>query len=581
MANETSIRISAIDQTKEAFRSVQANLSAMQTSIGKVTGVLAGAFAVDKIATFAKGVIDAADQLQDLADQTGFAATTLSQLGNAATLNGSSTETLNTAVVKFAKSVADANAGLTTQKEAFDALGVSLRNQDGSLKSTEELLFQVSDALANTKDGTTELKIVQDLLGRSASSLYPVLNQGSAVLKSYASTFTPEFIAASGKFNDQLDQLRINMQRLAAINLTGLLEFFNNVLGASGGEQRLQTLAKGIEAVSERLEQAQGANASGIFGPAYDVDKLRKQLQELTNEYNKVAREVQVSSQVQKTAINDVTDAFAKNTAAVIKNAEAYDPYEQQRAKIAALFAEFEKGRSASSKYYNDLRELEALKPYLTTDLYFFSLGRINDVYQDSIPAIAQYKQATKELEAQIGVANISFREFSEGAVMTLEDSLADLINGTKKASDAFRDMATSIINDLIRMYIRYTITKPLFDFLFPTLLPAGQGAPIVDRSFSSPGARAIGGSVQAGQSYMVGERGPELFVPSRSGSIVPNDQMGGGSVIINQSLNFSTGVSQTVRAEVMNMLPMISNAAKAAVADAKLRGGSFANAMR
>jgi phage-related minor tail protein len=48
--------------------------------------------------------------------------------------------------------------------------------------------------------------------------------------------------------------------------------------------------------------------------------------------------------------------------------------------------------------------------------------------------------------------------------------------------------------------------------------------------------ARANGGPVSSGQTYMVGERGPELFVPGRSGTIVANDKMGGGNtnVVVN-----------------------------------------------
>ena len=70
------------------------------------------------------------------------------------------------------------------------------------------------------------------------------------------------------------------------------------------------------------------------------------------------------------------------------------------------------------------------------------------------------------------------------------------------------------------------------------------------------------------------------LFMPSSSGTIVPNGQSG-SSVVVNQTINVTTGVQQTVRAEVMNMLPQIANAAKSAVSEAKLRGGSFAAAMR
>ena len=53
-----------------------------------------------------------------------------------------------------------------------------------------------------------------------------------------------------------------------------------------------------------------------------------------------------------------------------------------------------------------------------------------------------------------------------------------------------------------------------------------------------------------------------------------------GGGVTVNQTINLTTGVSQTVRAEVLNMLPQIADAAKGAVIDAKRRGGSYAAAL-
>ena len=52
-------------------------------------------------------------------------------------------------------------------------------------------------------------------------------------------------------------------------------------------------------------------------------------------------------------------------------------------------------------------------------------------------------------------------------------------------------------------------------------------------------GARAGGGSVYGGQAYLVGEQGPELFVPGGGGNIVPNNRLGGGgSIVINMSGN-------------------------------------------
>ena len=95
---------------------------------------------------------------------------------------------------------------------------------------------------------------------------------------------------------------------------------------------------------------------------------------------------------------------------------------------------------------------------------------------------------------------------------------------------------------------------------------------------------KAGGGTVQQGSPTLVGERGPELFVPSGAGKIVngadtKSAMSGGGGVSVVQNLNFAVGITNTVRAEVMNMLPAIQQSTISAVADAKQRGGKFSKA--
>ena len=53
----------------------------------------------------------------------------------------------------------------------------------------------------------------------------------------------------------------------------------------------------------------------------------------------------------------------------------------------------------------------------------------------------------------------------------------------------------------------------------------------------------------------------------------------GGGSIVVNQSLNFTTGIQNTVRAEIISMMPQIQNQTVSAVAEARMRGGKFAKA--
>ena len=90
----------------------------------------------------------------------------------------------------------------------------------------------------------------------------------------------------------------------------------------------------------------------------------------------------------------------------------------------------------------------------------------------------------------------------------------------------------------------------------------------------------AAGGPVKGGTPYQVGELGPELFVPEGNGYIVPNNMTGGGGAVVNQTINVQTGVAQTVRAEMLALLPQFRSQAVNAVLETKQRGGSFSKGM-
>ena len=100
-------------------------------------------------------------------------------------------------------------------------------------------------------------------------------------------------------------------------------------------------------------------------------------------------------------------------------------------------------------------------------------------------------------------------------------DNMADVVLGTKKLADAFKDMTNIILKEIIKLALQKAIIGPLMGGLgsIPGLTPKMAGGPVL-----------------SGVPYIVGERGPELFVPSSSGGIVPNNRLGGGgsTVIIN-----------------------------------------------
>ena len=181
-------------------------------------------------------------------------------------------------------------------------------------------------------------------------------------------------------------------------------------------------------------------------------------------------------------------------------------------------------------------------------------------------------EKAAAETNNMFGILRTDANALGLGIAQSFGDSFKKIMMGTESVKDAFKNMASSIISQLIDVLVIQRLVGGVGTG------GAGTGGTGLAGLFT--GTRAVGGQVTTGQPYLVGENGPELFRPSASGTIIPNNKMGGGSgVVVNQTINISTGVAQTVRTEIATLMPQIAEASKAAVLDAKQRGGNFSRA--
>ena len=187
-----------------------------------------------------------------------------------------------------------------------------------------------------------------------------------------------------------------------------------------------------------------------------------------------------------------------------------------------------------------------------------------------------QLGQAFKDLEAEANDVAGSFMEVLAPAIQSMSlsftnDFVNSLMNG-ESALDSFNDFAKNIVSQIIATFLQMAVINKILMSIFG---PAGFNV----KGFDLP-TLASGGTAQRGQPTIVGERGPELFVPSSSGTMMNNmntkNAMGGTPIIVNQSVNFATGVVPTVRAEVTKMMPQIADVTKGAVAEAAMRGGNY-----
>lgn len=185
--------------------------------------------------------------------------------------------------------------------------------------------------------------------------------------------------------------------------------------------------------------------------------------------------------------------------------------------------------------------------------------------------ALKKIKKEAKEVVAALPRINPELdrlERLADSVGNSFENAFMSAVDGTMSVKDAFRSMASDVIKELYRVFV----VKQITGFVQGLVMDMG-GKPMQGPQLPK---RASGGPVSANTPYLVGERGPELMIPAASGTVIPNNKVGGAGVTVVQNINVSTGVQQTVRTEIKSLMPQIAESAKSAVMDAKRRGGSY-----
>lgn len=206
---------------------------------------------------------------------------------------------------------------------------------------------------------------------------------------------------------------------------------------------------------------------------------------------------------------------------------------------------------SAIQRTINEIETLQATLPKVffpefATPQQLANMERITELRGDYVRLLGKHE-----------ILETSIQKISKQSGEIIAQSFEDAIFAGQRLSEVLRALA----QDLLRMAFREAVTAPL---------GTGLG------SFFKNLFRAEGGPVGAGNPYIVGERGPELFVPRSSGSIVSNDNLSGatmGGGAINITYNIASGVS---RAELAPILETERKRLKAEIPDMVRRGGAY-----
>lgn len=275
-------------------------MDALKVTAEVVGGAMAAAFAAAVAGAKEVGealvscTMDAAAYSDELLTQstiTGVSTEKLQELGYAAELVDTSVETITGSMTKNLRAMDSAREGTGAAAEAYEKLGVSVTNSDGSLRDNEEVYWEVIDALGQMEAGADRDALAMDILGKSAQELNPLIEAGSETMASLAQeahdtgyVMSDEMLGAFGAFDDQMQ--RLNNGTEAAKNALGtvllpvlgdlasdgtdlLSEFTNAVLDSEGDVDKLgdvmgQMIPKVVDAIMKQLPKLVGLVAKII-----------------------------------------------------------------------------------------------------------------------------------------------------------------------------------------------------------------------------------------------------------------------------------------------------------------------------
>ena len=542
MSVKTTVQIRGEDKTAAAFRSVNSRAQNLQKSFSGLSSSVAGLatsfgalVGVGALGSFSKDLISLGDRLQKVSIQTGITVEELEILQFAASQAGVGTDQLNAAVQKFSINVGKAEDGTKLQADAFESLGISIKDASGNLKGQSTLFVEVADAIAGIEEPAVKARLASDLFGRTGVELLALLNLGAVGIADYGETLR-EAGGIIGKaasddfsaFNDQLDLLNRSLRgkfvpTLVAVlpALTALAENLDHIAKFAGIvatafiAAKIPVLLAAITGGVTALTVAIGANPLGAL--AIGLTAIGTAAFTYKDDIAEIFGFAKEAEKIQK------TNTKLEHTANILKNVSKA---EKIRTKTAESFA-----KTTKKDLVPNLGKLE--KALKKTDIQFKSIRG-----QEGLGGLTQ---AFVEFFANIQTLALDYLTNTEGVVRSKLSSISNLFRETVQGlenqlvfqrndiSNAFAD----IINDFKKELedasievknIKIDVPESAFDFRntfarvpgdifdFSAVLQSAakvdslvsqiQGLSVINQKISQPTYRSFGAVKKGGVNY-------------------------------------------------------------------------------
>jgi hypothetical protein len=525
---ESAKFVQEVDRARQKTRELKVSVDVLGTAIGALRSPML--LAAGAATAFATSFFKAADAVNDFAEGSGLAIEEVLALQSAMVQSGKEADNAAQMWDRFSTTLGGAADGQKEQADLFKELGVSIADAGGMLRPEIEIFRDLTSVLSQMGPGAERARLQVQLFGKQFANIdISKIDQ----LSRNTDKFTGEAkkgVLAIGEIGDAIDQLTekakigfLTMMGKARDAWTGIKKFLG--FGEEEAPAPVVNVAKGGIQSGTRVKPVKDTSADSA------AKALKSYLEGLDAQILKLREGEEAALRFE--AAKQGGPAGLEKMEQIIKLRREEAEMQEQLQRNAKEAAQ----EIAAAEDLRKMRQDQIIKDYEK------QIEIEKEAQQVALDAMWQAEvTANKELEAMDLTKKekdeqLELLEDLRDGYKSLGTTIVEAFMQGKSASQAFKSALSSLLQKLA--------SRSLDKFLDAIFKPNMTGAPSLFENFMSTipviggifGKRAGGGPVNSGSPYIVGERGPELFVPSMSGQVVPNYAMGGATTVNNYNI--------------------------------------------
>ena len=549
-----NIVISAVNKTQKVFNTVKQGLNGVKNAVGKALkafgfltagiGALGGALTI-----LFKKSFDFLDVIGKIATRTGATTDLIQAFQLSAIQSGASIETTNKALQKFAKMVGEARTGLKTYTDIFKRNNVALLDAAGNTRSFNDILLDTMTGLSKNADEFQRNRDLAQLFGRAGQELTNTIMMGGEAFaifiqkqKELGNIISGRIITATEQFNDRLSRIGFSIRVIRDAFTTAFLPVLDDLA------EKFETTLANINA-AEFGKQLAISLLTGLQDTLLAIDEFRMAFETNFASMSEIAATLSI-------AVNNLTIAFEGLSVFFTRGLRT----EIAQENIRKLREENDKLRESFGKEVLPSEIIQNLVGGLETTIEKikgFGKETEETVIEMCMKPLSRFQIMIQELAANAQVPLKTFQESFKSTGEMIGDTIVSsmkkfedtLVDGLMSGKFAFKDFANFVIKELLRIAIRKLIIDKITGGFTSFLGGLGK--------------KERGGTVTANRPYLVGEAGAELFVPNKTGTIIPNNRLGGGmgsgGMPVNITYNIQAFDSKDTISAITENAPTIS----------------------